>query len=41
MDIVEVPIQLAQKLQISINMYETLVKELDDLDALLTDVIKQ
>lgn len=41
MDIVEVPIQLAQKLQISINMYETLVKELDELDALLTDVIKQ
>jgi len=41
LEIVDVPIQLAQKLQISINMYERLVKELDDLDELLTNVISK
>jgi len=41
LEIVDVPIQLAQKLQISINMYETLIKELDDLDELLTNVISK
>lgn len=39
MDIVDVPIGLSQKLQISIDMYETLVKELDELDELLTNVL--
>jgi len=40
MNIVDVPIGLAQKLQLSINMYETLVKELDDLDEILTDILE-
>lgn len=39
LEIVDVPIQLAQKLQLSIDMYETLVKELDDLDEILSKVI--
>lgn len=39
MNIIDVPIGLAKKLQLSIDKYETLVKELDDLDEILTDTL--
>ena len=39
-EIIDVPFGLATKLQISIQMYETLVKELDELDEMLDKVIE-
>ncbi len=39
--ITDVPIELAQRLQLTVDKYATLVDELDELDALLNNVLQQ
>lgn len=38
-NIIEVPIGLAERLQVSVGKYNTLVSELDELDDMLTEVL--
>lgn len=39
-EIVSVPLGLSSKLKVSLEMYQTLVKELDDLSEMLNDIIE-